>query len=113
MPNATGDAIRAAKNEVLLRDLNERLEAHHRLVGRRFPEWVCECADETCAEPVEMSVEEYEAVRAEATRFLVVPSIEHVEPRIERVVQREDRYWVVEKIGIGEEISEALDPRST
>ena len=51
--------------------------------------------------------------RAEATRFFVVPSIEHVEPRIERVVQREDRYWVVEKIGIGEEMSEALDPRST
>ena len=40
MPQTTGDAIRAAKNEVLLRDLNERLEAHHRLVGRRFPEWL-------------------------------------------------------------------------
>ena len=112
MTEGTGDAVRAAKNEVLLRDLNERLEAHQRWVGRRTPEWVCECADELCATPVELSIEEYEAVRSEPTRFIVAPSDEHVNPAIERVVHRGDRYWVVEKVGVGEEISEDHDPRS-
>jgi hypothetical protein len=107
----TGD-VRAAKNEVVLRDLNERLEAHHRWVDQRFSEWVCECADETCVKPVEMSIEEYETVRAEPTRFVVAPGDEHVNRRIERVIQREERYWIVQKVGVAAEVSEELDPRS-
>jgi hypothetical protein len=111
-PQGRDDAVRAAKNEVVLRDLNERLEAHERWLGQRFSEWVCECADVNCMRPVELSIEEYEAVRAEPTQFIVAPGEEHVSPGIERVVQREERYWVVEKVGVGAEISEKLDPRS-
>ena len=107
-----GDDVRAAKNEVVLRDLNERLEAHHKWAGKRFSESVCECADETCVKPVELSIEEYENVRAEPTRFVVPPGDEHVNRGIERVVLREERYWLVEKIGVAAEISENLDPRS-
>lgn len=113
MTEGAGDVARAAKNEIVLRELNERLEAHNRWVNRRFSEWVCECADETCAEPVELSIEEYEDVRAEPTRFLVAPSEEHVSPRIEQVVRREERYWVVEKTGVSAELSDELDPRSS
>jgi hypothetical protein len=51
-------------------------------------------------------------IRAEPTRFVVAPGAEHVNPDIERVVQREKRYWVVEKIGVSAEISEKFDPRS-
>lgn len=112
MTEGAGDVARAAKNEIVLRELNERLEAHNRWAGRRFSEWVCECAN-ACAEPVELSIEEYEAVRAEPTRFLVAPAEEHVSPRIEQVVHREERYWVVEKSGVGGELSEDLDPRSS
>jgi hypothetical protein len=104
--------VRAAKNEIVLRDLNERLEAHHRWLDQRFSEWVCECADETCMKPVELSIAEYEMVRAEPTRFVVAPGDEHVNRGIERVVQREERYWLVEKMGVAAEISEELDPRS-
>ena len=66
----------------------------------------------TCMKVVELSIEEYEMVRAEPTRFVVAPGAEHVEPDIERVVQRQELYWIVEKIGIGAEISESFDPRS-
>ena len=38
--------------------------------------------------PVEMTIAEYEAVRAEATHFFVAPSDEHVSPDIEYVVRR-------------------------
>ena len=106
------DAVRAAKNEVVLRDLNERLKAYPASLEQQFSEWVCECADMTCSKAVELSIEEYEMIRAEPTRFVVAPGAEHVDPDIERVVQREKRYWVVEKFGVGAEISEKFDPRS-
>lgn len=108
----SADAVRAAKNEVVLRDLNERLKAYPAAGKERFSEWVCECADMTCMKPVELTIEEYERVRAEPTRFVVAPGAEHVDTEIERVVQREQRYWVVEKIGVGRQISEKFDPRS-
>jgi hypothetical protein len=104
--------IRAARNESVLRDLNERLEAHNEWLNERFAEWVCECANDECTTPVDLSIEEYERVRSEPARFLVAPEEQHVSPDVERVVQREQRYWVVEKIGIGAEVSEKLDPRS-
>ena len=106
------DVVRAAKNEILLRDYNERIEAHHKWVGDSLPEWACECANKNCPEPVLLSIEEYEAIRAKPTHFLVAPDGEHVTPQIERVVQREERYWVIEKVGVGAAISEARDPRS-
>ena len=108
----TDDAVRSAKNEVVLRDLNERLKAYPASLDQQPSEWVCECADMTCSKSVELSLEEYEVIRAEPTRFVVAPGAEHVNPDIERVVQREKRYWVVEKIGVGAEISEKFDPRS-
>ena len=106
------DDVRAAKNEVVLRDLNERLKGYPASQDQRFSEWVCECADMTCSRPVELSIEEYEMIRADPRRFVVAPGAEHVNPDIERVVQQEMRYWVVEKIGVGAEISETFDPRS-
>lgn len=106
------NVVRAAKNEILLRDYNERVQAHHKWVGSAFPEWACECANKRCPEQVLLSIEEYEAVRAEPTHFLISPSSEHVNPEIERVVQREERYWVLEKVGVGAVVAEAFDPRS-
>jgi hypothetical protein len=108
----TDDAIRAAKNEVVLRDLNERLKAYPAPLDQQFSEWICECADMTCSKSLELTIEEYEMIRAAPTRFVVAPGAEHVNPDIERVVQREKRYWVVEKFGAGAEISEKFDPRS-
>jgi hypothetical protein len=66
----------------------------------------------SCMKPVELSIEEYEMVRAEPTQFVVAPGVEHVTRAIERVVQREERYWIVKKIGVAAEVSEKLDPRS-
>ena len=44
-------------------------------------------------------------IRGEPTRFVAAPAAEHVNPEIERVVEREQRYWVMEKIGVGAEKS--------
>jgi hypothetical protein len=109
------DPIRLAVNESLLRERNEQSvapNAAHHWVNPPFADWTCECGNENCVEPVRLTIEEYEAIRAEPTRFFIRPSPEHVTPEVEVVVQREERYWVVEKTGIGVELSEELDPRS-
>ena len=99
------DAIRRARNEVLLRRYNERVEVQRMRTRPRLSEWVCECADEKCAQPLRLSMPEYEAVRGEPTHFLVAPSDTHVAPDIEHVVRREPRYWVIEKTGVGADIA--------
>lgn len=105
---------RAARNESRYRALNERMEASnavHVWVDPPMPDWVCECASPECMKPVRLTIAEYEAVRANSTHFFVLPSEEHLSPAVERVVERHDRYWVVEKIGEAAEMSDELDPR--
>lgn len=107
--------IQVAANEILLREQNEQAvapNAAHHWVNPPFADWTCECGDESCVEPVRLTVAEYEAIRANPARFFIRPSAEHVTPDVEVVVQREERYWVVEKTGIAAELSEELDPRS-
>ena len=106
-------AVRAAKNEISLRKYNEQVEERRRRIKPSLAEWLCECFDENCAQPVKMSMEEYEAVRADAKHFLVAPGKEHVSPSIEHVLRREERYWIVEKIGVGAQMSDQSDPRSS
>jgi hypothetical protein len=113
----SADAVeaRAARNESLFREINERIEASnaaHHWVDPPYADWVCECADEGCSAPVQLTVEEYEAVRANPAHFLVTPSDEHVSSEVEEIVHRHERYWVVEKLGDAGDVSEELDPRS-
>ena len=105
---------RAAKNQSLFREINERildLNAAFSAVTT-MGEWVCECANESCIAPVEMSSEEYEAIRATPRRFFVAPTDEHVWPDVEDVVARGSRYWTVEKRGVAGDLAERADPRS-
>jgi hypothetical protein len=111
--NSTELQERGARNQSRYRDLNERIEAHNRAthwVNPPMPDWVCECVND-CAQPVQLTIAEYEAVRADPTHFLVSPSSEHVIEEIEDVVARHERYWVVEKKEVAAAVSEELDPR--
>jgi hypothetical protein len=114
-PNASHLPERAAQNQDSFRELNETIEpsnAAHVWFEPSMPDWVCECAKSSCSESVKLTVAEYEAVRADPTHFLVAPSEEHVLPEVERVVERHETYWVVEKIGRAAELSEELDDRT-
>jgi hypothetical protein len=104
---------RAARNQSLFREYNEELEpfnASHHWVDPPYADWVCECADEACDAPVRLTIPEYEAVRADPNLFFVASSEEHVAPEVERIVERQERYWVVEKIGRAGVITERFDP---
>jgi hypothetical protein len=107
----TTRAERQGRNESLFREVNERIaELNQTFQIEGLSEFLCECSREECKEPVTISLDEYEAVRRESTRFFVIPG--HEDEGVERVVERNDRYFVVEKIGDAAEEAEELDPRS-
>ena len=105
--------VRAAINESTFREINEQLVAAVALDGSdgELHDVVCECARADCTELVTLTLREYDAVRAESERFVVAPGEEHVKADAEIVVERYQRYWVVEKIGVAGEVAVALDPR--
>lgn len=103
---------REARNEARFRDKNEWIDAasesfggHERMV------FVCECGDGACEQPIELSKEEYESVRATPNRFAIVPN--HENPESEQVVSECARFAVIDKVeGWGLQIARATDPRS-
>jgi hypothetical protein len=107
----TTRAERQGRNEALFREVNERIaELNQTFQVEGRSEFLCECSREACKEPVSISIDEYETVRRAATRFFVLPG--HEDTSVERVVERSERYVVVEKIGEAAEEADDLDPRS-
>jgi hypothetical protein len=107
----TTRAERQGRNEALFREVNERIaELNQTFQVEGRSEFLCECSREACKEPVSISIDEYETVRRAATRFFVLPG--HEDTSVESVVERSERYVVVEKIGEAAEEADALDPRS-
>jgi hypothetical protein len=90
---------RLARNEAFLREVNERIHE----VGERFQvmpddellDFRCECGRPECEDSVPMTSREYEHVRADVDRFAVVPG--HEDGEIERVVEQNGRYVIVDK----------------
>lgn len=102
---------RIVNSETSFRDINERLKAGL-LQVRHTPdllEFICECGNRLCEAAVSVTFDEYEAVRGDSRRFLVLPG--HVFPEAERVVARNERYEVVEKFGAAAEVTDAADHR--
>jgi hypothetical protein len=101
---------RIAHNETLFREVNERIEAGQWPTERGEPvAFRCECGSLRCNLLVEITLADYEQVRASATYFVLIPG--HEIPAIEHVVEREANYVVVEKVGEAGRIAEQTDPR--
>ena len=103
--------MRIAHTEALFRDVNERIAESAKRFYAHEAEFVCECADSACTERVPASLDEYEDVRRDGTRFLVVPG--HEDTRIERVVaQPRRRFAIIEKVnGVVARTVRRLNPR--
>ena len=104
---------RIGKNEVLFREVNERL----RELGEGFSlvaeeaEFVCECGNSACMERVQMTLASYEDVRSDPKLFFVVKGHELAE--YEKVVDDRSAYLVVEKLPGGPAgVAIRDDPRS-
>jgi hypothetical protein len=96
--------VRAARNEVLFREANEKLESKRQEldIGGPTP-FLCECGDPDCTELIRLSLEEYEHVRSSANRFLIATG--HY--ALNAVTTEEHPgYVIVEKYGIAGRIAE-------
>jgi hypothetical protein len=98
---------RAAKNQSLFREVNERIEDLSE--NAVFTTFICECMDGTCDSSVSLTIEEYEHIRSGSNSFVVLRG--HQVPEVEEVVETTDRFLVVSKLGAGKRIAEGLDPR--
>jgi hypothetical protein len=103
----------AARNEAVARDLNEGIEAAHEEADREgYVPMLCECGKPDCEHVLPMTLDEYEAVREDPRRFALAPG--HLAVDIERVVEDEGRFLVVEKRpGVPATVAEEEDPRKT
>jgi hypothetical protein len=103
---------RIARNETLFREVNERIkQVNVGLATINATDFLCECGDESCTLPISLTMAEYEAVRAEATHFAIVPG--HVVPDIEQVIAENDRYAIVAKTDPdAARVAEDDDPRA-
>jgi hypothetical protein len=104
---------RIARNEILFREINERLKEMQETfdVLEDTSEFVCECGNVECTDRIELSLPEYEALRGDPTTFAVVSG--HQVEDVEVVVETHERYLVVRKRqGEAAEMARAGDPRS-
>jgi hypothetical protein len=103
---------RLAQNEILFREVNERVDAVASAHGDddHVYEFYCECSNADCTMQLPLPLKAYEAVRAHPSRFIVAPG--HALPEIESVVEQADDWWVVEKSGEAAVLAAGLDPRS-
>jgi hypothetical protein len=99
---------RLAKNEILFREVNERLD-DMATSWSKTTDYLCECSDVSCIEAIELTKEEYERARSRPKVFFVVPGHEQLD--LEKVIEEHEHVLFVEKFVAVEEIIEE-DPRS-
>ena len=101
---------RLGANEAVFRKINEGIERgqwpgeEDAPVGFR-----CECARLGCTDLLELTVREYEHVREDPRRFMVLPGHERLEAEV--VIERRPGYLVVQKIDQAGETAMDTDPR--
>lgn len=71
--------------------------------------FACECADLSCIEQINMTLDEYEAIRSHPNQFLVLPG--HVVHDVEDIVRDGGGFVVVAKIGEGASLAAQTGPR--
>jgi hypothetical protein len=105
-------AFHAAATQCVVREVNEEI----RRLSQSWDDsmtWVmiCECGDQQCFETIALTLTAYEAVRRFPTHFVVVPG--HQLAGLDRAIEEQDDYLVIEKIGVGAATAIRSDPRRT
>jgi hypothetical protein len=62
-----------------------------------FTPFICECSDAHCTRVIQLTLDEYEAIREQPRHFVVVPG--HVVADFDHVTEENERYAVLFKDG--------------
>ncbi|HEY3576511.1 MAG TPA: hypothetical protein VGK68_00790 [Gaiellaceae bacterium] len=110
------DVERIGEAQVAFRNANETIQASadRAAILGNIP-FVCECPDGDCMELVQLSFDQYEAIRQHPTRFFNITGHERssVDRGAERIVVVADELTVVEKIGVAGEVAAEAYPRQS
>jgi hypothetical protein len=95
--------VRAAKNQLLFRSVNDRIKELSDKVLPTVAEanFACECADTSCIDVISITTEEFKAIEDVGNRFIVKPG--HELPEVEDVVAHHRGFLIVAKRGAGGE----------
>jgi hypothetical protein len=108
MQNGIGELV--GRNESLFRNVNEALKAGRWPGELEAPVgFRCECGELGCTRVIDIKLQDYERIRAHPRRFIV--AIDHEMPAAESVVERHEKYLVVEKHGDAGRVADQEDPR--
>jgi len=109
---ATERQERLARNEAMFREANERAKEWEERHGpdSRVELYFCECGRPDCQEKVSLGEADYERIRSDSRRFVIIPG--HELPDVETVIEQNEGWAIVEKVPEVTPTVEALDPRS-
>jgi hypothetical protein len=101
---------RIGRNEALFREVNERIERVTETLQVETLTILCECGDPSCLEQIQVSLPDYERVRADPTLFFIRAG--HEDFDVEDIVEEHEDYHVVrKKDGSAAAEAQKLDPR--
>ena len=101
---------RLAQNEAMFREANQRAHAwDERHLDREIELYFCECAKPECREKVSLSDADYERVRSDPRRFVIV--LGHELTEVETVIERNEGWAIVEKEPEVTDVAAGRDPR--
>jgi hypothetical protein len=103
---------RVSRNEATYRAVNREIERVSEELGEGPQDQltvICECGQDDCSKTLDLTLAEYERTHVQRDRFVVAPS--HEDEQLEHVVERNDRYLVVDKFGEAERITDAAERR--
>lgn len=87
--------VKIARNEAIMRNSNYRIEEAAKGLEHEVFRAFCECGYGDCRDKVELTISDYDRIRAHPRRFFVVKG--HEIPFAEDVVERQEKFFVVEK----------------
>ena len=70
-------------------------------------QYYCECSDETCQKRISLKPSQYEDTHKKRDHFVLLPG-HHVD-KIEKVISKNSRYWVVKKYNTPRESADQLN----
>ncbi len=82
------------RTQMIFREANEAIDRNRLFEETELLGFLCECSDVSCERDIELTPDEYAAVRHHSSRFVIAAGHED---GTERVVDEFDRYAIVEK----------------
>jgi hypothetical protein len=84
------------KNQILFREVNERIAEITASQSEAASEFLCECGEENCTSVIDLSLRDYQALRNREEFFIVAPG--HCVEGVDRLVESRDDFDVLVQV---------------